>query len=487
MANKAQWGESYRMTGKNGYSFFCLTAFFSFFSGHLQATGQAPSCPAKQKIDSDVVEIMQRTEAPGASFMAIGEHATCRGFYGFRDREKKIPVDAETHFEIGSITKQFTAAAILQLRESHKLDLDAKLSVFLPDAPHANEVTLRQLLSHTSGMPEYLAGSDINDVATRAITYESLIGRVGKKPLDFEPGSRWAYSNTGYILLGRVIEVVSHETYRHYVQTHLLDRAGMRQTFTVADEHKLPDMAVGYWIENGHVVRAPTIHDSFGWAAGNLVSTLDDLEKWNRALAGGRIVSSSDYASMIEANRTDQNQDTGYGLGLFVGRFEGELRIGHTGGSFGFTSANENFPELGARVIVLTNKGGSPETGEMIADAVFNRLYPEINRKHLAADPGEDAAVTGVARKLFASIQDGRPALELLGRSLGEKMQQGLASRLNAQFDPYGKPTAFVFKGRKEEGNLIWHSYLILFGPGNELLFGVAIDETGKVSKISNG
>jgi D-alanyl-D-alanine carboxypeptidase len=198
-------------------------------------------------IDADVQVVLQHTDTPGATIAVIEDgNFVYRHAYGLRNQEQRLPVTVDTWFEIGSITKQFTAAAILQLQEAGKLHIDDTLATYLPDAPHAKEITLRQMLSHTSGLPEYLDGPDIEQVAVKPATLDQLLARIKGKPLDFAPGGRWSYSNTGYILLGRVIEVVSHETYDHYVKVHLLDAAGMRRTYTVTDEAHLSPMAVGY-------------------------------------------------------------------------------------------------------------------------------------------------------------------------------------------------------------------------------------------------
>lgn len=233
-----------------------------------------------KRIDGDVETVLQRTGTPGATIL-VAQHGRIvyRHAYGLRDREHKRPATVDSYYEIGSITKQFTAAAILQLQEAGKLHLDDKLSVYLPHAPDAGEVTLRQLLSHTSGMPEYLDAVDAAKAIDKPASFDKLMSYITGKPLDFPPGSRWSYSNTGYILAGRVIEVVSHESYRQYVQTHLLDPAGMTHTFTVAEENQLPNMVIGYDRENGQIKPARTIAALVGWAAGFLVSTVEDLEK----------------------------------------------------------------------------------------------------------------------------------------------------------------------------------------------------------------
>lgn len=440
-------------------------------------------------IDSDVQAVLQHTGTPGATIAVINDgQLVYRHAYGLRDRERKLSVTADTWFEIGSITKQFTAAAILQLQEAGKLHLDDTLATYLPDAPHAKEVTLRQMLSHTSGLPEYLDGPDIEQAAVKPATVDQLMERIQGKPLDFAPGSRWSYSNTGYVLLGRVIEVASHESYDRYIRTHLLDVAGMTHTYTVTDEAHLNPMAVGYrHAADGQLERAPTIHASFGWAAGYLVSTTGDLEKWNQALTGGKIISAADYALMSTSVMTTEKGSADYGLGLFVDSLEDQPRVGHTGGSFGFTTANEYFPKQGVRIIAFTNNGDDPEPGEMITTAIFEDLYPEIAAAANKPAAGEQASITATARAVFLQLQAGKDGAAQLSAKLDGKLKAGLAARLSKEFSPYGAPSAFVFKGQRTDGAVKWYDYAIRFGPGSTLKFGIGMDEAGKVTALSFG
>jgi D-alanyl-D-alanine carboxypeptidase len=441
-----------------------------------------------KRIGADVETILHRTDTPGAT-IAIAENGRIvySHAYGLRDREQHFPPTLDTHYEIGSITKQFTAGVILQLQEAGKLHIDDKLATYLPDAPHANEVTLRQLLSHTSGMPEYLDGPDIEQVATKPATFDQLMARIAGKSLDFTPGSRWSYSNTGYVLLGRVIEVVSHESYRHYVQTHLLDPIRMTQTFTVADEAHLPNMATGYRHTDGRIERPLPISETFGWSAGFLVSTVSDLEKWNDALMNGRIVTPADYALMSTSVKTTQQGDAGYGFGLFVDSIDEQPRVGHTGGSLGFTTANEYFPKQGVQIIAFTNNGDNPEPGEMITTAIFEDLYPGIAAAAIRPNPGEDSAVTASLKAVFAQLQSGAENSPQLTAKLNGKMKAGLAKRLAGEFAPYGHPTAFTFRGQRSEANLKWSDYVIRFGPGSLMKFSIGLDSTGKVASLSFG
>lgn len=440
-----------------------------------------------KRIDADVMTIMRRTGAPSATILVAEHgHIVYRHAYGLRDRERKQPATIDSHYEIGSITKQFTAAAILQLQEAGKLHLDDKLSAYLPSAPRANEITLRQLLSHTSGLPEYLDVVEADNAVDKPASFDKLISYIGAKPLDFPPGARWSYSNTGYLLAGRVIEVVSHETYRHYIQTHLLEPAGMANTVTVTEESRVPNMATGYDRKEGRIERAPTIAASVGWAAGFLVSTVDDLQKWNDALQSGKIVTAADYALMSTSISTEQG-DADYGLGLFVDRVDEQLRVGHTGGSLGFTTANEYFPKQAMQVIAFTNFVDNPEAGETITTAIFEDLNPTIASAAMRPSPGEDMAVTDKAKAYFPQMQAGQWDSPLLGGQLKKKMQKGLAERLAGEFKDYGRPAVFVFKGEHVQAGKTFYDYLIRFGPGSLIKFGISLDEAGKIASISFG
>jgi len=463
-----------------GRFMWCLALFAPM------ATASSPGLDPvlAKRIDGDVQTVLQRTGTPGATLaiyrdgVAIYRHA-----YGLSDREHKTPATVSTHYEIGSITKQFTAAAILQLQEAGKLDINATLATYLPDAPHAKEVTLKQLLSHTSGMPEYLDGPDVEAWAVKPATFDQIMARIKGKPLDFPPGRRWSYSNSGYAMLGRVIEVTSHESYEHYVKTHLLTTAGMTHTTTVADESRVPGMAKGYRHTDGKLEPAPTIHDTVGWAAGNLVSTVDELERWNVALGSGKIVRPADYALMT----TPVPGSTDYGLGLFIDTLDEQPRIGHTGGSFGFTTSNQYFPKQGIQVIAFTNVGDNPEPGQMLVTAAFEALYPDIAAAARKPADGENAATTSVVRQAFEQLQKGSKDPSMFGDKLKAKLAAGLAERMAKQLSVFGEPSSFIFKGQRHDHDDVWNDYRIEFGPGNSLPFGVRLGAGGKVVGISIG
>jgi D-alanyl-D-alanine carboxypeptidase len=450
----------------------------------------APAAPEQlspaltRKIDADVKRALGRFGVPGAAVMVIqgGKVSLVRAF-GARDMARSLPVRPDTYFEIGSITKQFTAASILQLQEAGRLQIDQPLSDYLPDAPHAKEVTLRQLLTHTSGLHDYFD----DQLAARPISYKDLIARVASLQLDFAPGSRWSYSNTGYLLLGKVIEVVSGESYRAYLQHHIFDPLHMKQTYTTADEGRLANMATGYRHVNGKLERAPITDPSWANAAGLLVMTLNDLAKWDIALRSGKVVSRSSYKQMATAFMTTTNGSADYGLGLFVNSVFGQPRIGHTGGSLGFTTADEFFPRQDVRIIAFTNlHDDTPEEGETLTNILFADLFPEIAMEANKPAPGENATVTQTVREVFRELQTG-DNYERFIPHLKDKLGSGIGARYASEFRPYGPSTGEIFKGMRQDAKETWYDYVLEFGPGVFLPFSVKIGEDGAVTSFSVG
>jgi D-alanyl-D-alanine carboxypeptidase len=448
-----------------------------------------PPLPAQGRITADITTVMQRYHIPGATVLITQNgHVVYTRAFGSSDLATGAPSQDDTHYEIGSITKQFTAAAILQLHEAGKIDIDAKVAVYVPSAPHANEITVRQLLAQTSGLPDYLDVVGVD--SSKAATYDQLMASVAGKPLQFPPGSAWRYSNTNYVILGRIIENVSRERYETYIKRHVLDPLGMTETFTIGDEASIPGMAFGYQLVDGHLspVRA-AISQSYAWSAGDLVSTVRDVEKWNNALQNGHVVSPQDYALMTTSQPTTQG-DSGYGFALFIDSVDDQPRIGHTGGDPGFTAANEYFPKQNVRIIALTNDGnanGHPEAGEILTNVAFEDLYPKIAAAAMRPASGENVAVTARVEQFFASMQSGHDDYSTLAPHLAQRFKERFAVLFASDFAPYGAPTAFVFRAKRAEQEKQWFDYVVHFGPGVTLKLSVAFDQAGKITGLSFG
>lgn len=298
--------------------------------------------------------------------------------YGFADLETRTPVTERTVFRIGSITKEFTAAAILLLAEQGRLSLDDPLAKYLPTFPRAGEVTLRQLLNHTSGLHNYTELANFGPATMpRDLSEDAMVAVIaGADPLyDFEPGTKWYYSNSAFYLLGVVIEKASGRSYADYLQSNILGPLGLTQTKLDDLAEIVPNRAQGYekaagsptgFANTGHISM------SVAAAAGAMRSTVGDLARWHEALLGGRLLKPASLALMTAPGRLkdgrlasaarapgDSDPPSDYGFGIATSRRFGQRSIGHGGSINGFNAALQTFLDARTTVVLLTNTSGA--------------------------------------------------------------------------------------------------------------------------------
>lgn len=278
-----------------------------------------------------------------------------RGF-GSANLEWKIPNDGDTKFRLGSVSKQFTAAAILLLQERGKLSLDAPVKTFLPDAPAAwDKVTVRHLLSHTGGVANFTGFPDYEKTKMLPATLDTLIARFRDKPLDFAPGEKFAYSNSGYILLTAIVEKASGQPYATFVADNIFKPLGMADSGYDNHATVLPRRASGYTPSPKGVVNTDYIDMTIPQGAGALYSTTHDLLKWTNGLFGGKLLKPASLTAMITPVKDN------YALGLFVAKPDGATVINHGGGIEGFNTWLGYDPDRKLTVVVLGNlNGGAP-------------------------------------------------------------------------------------------------------------------------------
>ena len=273
--------------------------------------------------------------------------------YGLANREWNIPNDGDVKFRLGSLSKQFTAVAIMLLNQQGKLDLDAPIKTWLPDAPAAwDAITPRHLLSHTAGVPNFTAFSDFEAQKTRPATMSQLIARFRDRPLDFAPGSRFAYSNSGYVLLSAIIEAASGQTYADFVAANLFQPLGMSDSGYDRHDVILPRRASGYAPGADGVVNADYVDMSIPTGAGALYSTTHDLLKWEQGLFGGRLLNAQSMTALTTPVRN------GYAMGLMVSEADGKRLVWHNGAIEGFNTYMAYDPGDRTAVIVLGNLNG---------------------------------------------------------------------------------------------------------------------------------
>ena len=382
--------------------------------------------------------------------------------YGLRNVAKNEPVDDNTRFEIGSVTKQFTAAAVLQLQEAGKLSIDDKLAKYLPQFPHANEITLRQMLNQVSGLEDYLHHVPPEQLSSGGGL--AAIAALVNVPLHFTPGTKWEYSNTNYYVLGKVVENVSGQSWEAYVREHIFAPAGMTRSAFVDDEPTLDDFAVGYW--NGfHAERpmqpAPLIHNAWAGGAGEIVSTVADMAAWDTALTSGKIVNAADYALMSTPPLLPNGQHDTYGMGLGADPLDGHKRIWHNGGSLGSFTMNATYPDDHLDIIVFENSNtGDPNAVEA---AVLESMFSDAAIAAHAAAPGEDLAMRPLILHFLDEAMSGSLKSTEFAPSLAKLATPETEQHLAQQFAPLGKPTAVIFKGKVETGDTTIYHYRIEF------------------------
>ncbi len=277
--------------------------------------------------------------------------------YGYVNEEAQIPVWADTVYMLGSVTKQFTAAVIMHLMEQGDLRLDDPISQYLVDIPQRWEiVTIRQLLTHTGAIPNYSTDSMGFDISQFYTPEDLMVKFTRWNLLDFEPGTRWEYSNRGYFLLGMIIKRITGLDYSDYLRQYILVPLGLEHTNSCLSLTQ--NLAQGYRIKafgTAHEI-APPVNPSFAYGAGDLCSTAGDLLEWQEALTIGRVVSKESYQMMITPIELPGGTQTGYGFGLEIAEKNGRMVISHAGGiPSGFITLLAYYPDENYGIVLLTN------------------------------------------------------------------------------------------------------------------------------------
>lgn len=385
------------------------------------------------KVDAAVAARLTKPDAVGFS-VGVAQHGKvllAKG-YGLAEVEFAAPANETTAFRIGSVTKQFTAALILRLVEQKKLSLDDGLEKFVPDFPlQGKNVTVRMLLNHSSGIPSY---TDVGEAWQKAtpleLSHKELLAFVADKPFDFEPGTSWNYNNTGYYLLGMVLEKVHGKSYAQIVLDEIATPLQLGRTRYDDNRDIIVNRAQGYSMEKGVRKNDAPLGMSQPGAAGALLSTGEDLVKWSMALAGGKVVSAESYTQMTTPLVLSNGRDTGYGFGLMIGDLLGKRAISHGGGINGFNSMLLHLPDVDLHVAVISNseRADSDEVAETIVRAVLGiekfvakdlPLTAEVRDLCLGnfhmAELGVTFAVTKNGEKLRGRAQaEGQGAFDLL-------------------------------------------------------------------------
>lgn len=411
-------------------------------------------------IDAIVVKALEDKSVPSVSIAIVkdGKLAYAQA-YGMARIEPARKATPQMRYKIGSNTKQFVAAAMLLLVQDGKVSLDDKVARFLPDLTRANDISVRQLLAHTAGYSDYYPLDYLAPFMEKPTTVDAILANWGKQPLGFEPGSRWEYSNTGYAIAGRIIEIAGGMPLDAFIRSRITDKLGMRSVV---------DTSAALWDESdaqGYEVAAfgpPRLARPEGkywvWAAGNLAMTASDLARWDIALMHDAILSAASRKTLSTENVLSNGTGTNYGLGLFVRMTpEGRLRWDHGGEVAGFRSQNTLFPNDDTAIVVLTNGGGASDkvTGE-----IESLLFAQ------AADPAAPAALNKV-RALFVQLQAGQPDRSMMSDGLRAYFSEQAVADFAASLKPLGAVESIVEARADRRGGLIYRFFRIKTAGGS--------------------
>lgn len=341
------------------------------------------------EVDDIVSSHIQEKGIPGLSLGIVRDGVLVKeAGYGLADLELEAPAKADTIYEIGSITKMFTATAVLMLVEEGKIDLDAPICTYLDDLPEPwRAVTVRQLLTHTSGIPSYTSATDFNQLARNDHSREAILALVADKPMDFEPGTKWSYNNTGYYLLGWIVEKASGTDFAKFLEDRILAPVGMSQTRPTNPNLIVKGRASGYGTVLGLVrVNRSPLTASAAYSAGFLLSTVGDLAKWDAALRAQTLLTPENHEVMVTPVTLADGSTHPYGFGWATSRRAGHRNFSHGGGTAGFATLLSRYPDDGLTIILLSNLAGADVGG--LERKIARHYLPDLDID--AAEPVED-------------------------------------------------------------------------------------------------
>ena len=370
------------------------------------AMGKAQSADdaaVKARLDQVAASYTNNNAFMGTVLVVEGDRVLLNKGYGMADLEWGNANAPDVKFRLGSVTKQFTAALVLQLQDEGKLKIEDPVSKYLPDAPAAwAKITVAELLGHTSGIPSFTGLKEFPVWSMSPHTTDEELALFRDKPLEFEPGSKFEYSNSNFEVLGAIVEKVSGKKYGNLLRERIFDPLEMKDSGLDNDQLILPKRAQGYMPGNGGLVLARSESMTVPWAAGSIYSTTGDLLKWEHGLFGGKVMSADALKQMSTPRKGN------YGLGVFVENKDGLEVVSHDGGIEGFNTHLAYVPERRIAVIVLSNvNGGAPGMmGGQLLDVVLGK--PVVLASERKALPIEQSALAK-----FVGVYDLTPAFSL--------------------------------------------------------------------------
>ena len=447
-----------------GAAVLVLGGVMTGFAVSGAAQSLLPQSTASQ-VDTDAAEVLASTGVPSASLAVVkgGQIAYVKA-YGRARLEPAMAAAPEMQYSIGSVSKQFTAALILLLAQDGKVKLDDAVGRYLPELTRANEVTVREVLSMTSGYQDFWPEDYVMTSMMQPSTPQQILAVWGKKPLDFEPGSEWQYSNTNYVIAGRIAEIAGGKPLIEQLRERIFRPLKMTGVFN-SDASRLPaDDPTGYYRHALGPLR-PAPQEGTGWmfAAGELAMPASDLALWNISLMNRTLLSSASYEEMFTEVKLKDGKGSGYGLGVQVGTRNGHRYIEHSGEVSGFVSENIVFPDDKAAVTVLTNEDASSAAGALARRVASLVLSGGAATADMGKTPAEKRALT-----IFTGLQDGRIDRTQLTPFCDDYFTPEAVADFAASLKPLGTPLSFKQTVEEKRGGMTFRVFDAAF-PGRQV------------------
>ena len=433
-----------------------LKLAFALLAAVAAPAAAQPLTPAEvSQIDQLVAKTLADTGVPSAEIAVVRDgQLVLNKAYG--KANEGLPARPDLPYQIASNSKQFTAMALLMLEDEGKLSLDDRVSKYLPGITEGDKITIRQLLSHTSGLQDFWPQDYSFEAMSHPTTPQGIVDRWAKKPLDFQPGDQWQYSNTGYVVAGMIVEKVSGEPLMTFLQQHIFKPLGMT---SVIDQDKTytPAFPAGYGRYALGPVRQVT-PPAPGWlyAAGELSMTAEDLAKWDIARINRSLLPADDWQVQETPVKLNNGKDTGYGLGVSI-RPGPPRAITHTGEAVGFLSANAVYPDQKAAVVVLTNSW---------AGGAYSRIARDI-AKVILPPPPQDAvqvAQAARARAVYDELRHGQLDRSQLTANANFYFTPQAIADFGSSLGPLGEPSSFEPDGKPVlRGGFVIQGYTIKY------------------------
>jgi D-alanyl-D-alanine carboxypeptidase len=427
----------------------------------------------RARIDRIAEGVLQQRGVPSASVAVVkGGKLVYTHAYGKAHLAPDVAAKPEMRYSIGSISKQFTAAAILILEEQGKLKLDDAVGRYVPGLTGGDEVTIRQILSHTSGYQDYWPEDYLMSPMMKPETAQQILDTWAKKPLDFEPGTKWQYSNTNYVIAGEIVEKVSSEKLMDFLGEHIFRPLGMKSVWN-SDETKLTEPDATPYVRNalGPLRLAPKEGRGWMFAAGELAMTAHDLALWDESLIAQTVLKPESYQEMFTEVKLKDGKGSEYGLGVEVKKRDGHRSIEHGGEVTGFVSNNEVLVDDGVAVAVLTNHmaGGAEEIAQLAAATV--------------AGTGAQADAEKQELAIYRGLQKGEIDRGLLAPNLNDYFSVQTVADFRDSLGPLGEPLAFTQADEKLRGGMTFRAFKIAY-PGRQLVLTTFTYPDGKLEQF---